>query len=145
MTDIVALAKRLYKAIEWQTVPDEMSREDLSEFIADAIEYLYVMTGRSSQFSTSKFVMDDELYISYADDLSADERQYVLLTAEINFFEKVQTDFSDLVSWSTNAMTLSHGDKPFANIQTKLDGLEKRRNEVWYKMNRFHHLGGVVI
>jgi len=145
MTDVVALTKRLYKRIEWQTVPDDIGQEDLSEFVAEAIQYLYVITGRSSQFSWSKFEKDDEMFISFEDDLNADEEQYVLVTAQIDFFAKVQADYSDMVSFTTNALSVTHGDKPFENLQNKLEGLEHERTKIWYKMNRFHHLGGVSI
>lgn len=145
MTDVVALANRLYKRIEWQTVPDEITREDLTEFIAEAIEHLYVMTGRSHLFSDDLFTKDDEMYLTFEDDLIADEKQYVLVTAEIIFFSKVQATYSDLVSYSTNAWSVTHGDKPFANLQTRLTDLESERTKIWYKMNRFHHLGGVSI
>ena len=47
MTDLESLTRRLYRRIEWQRVPDYVTREDLSQFIADAIRHLYVMTGRA--------------------------------------------------------------------------------------------------
>ncbi len=59
MTDVVLLAKRLYSRIEWQRVPDYVTREDLSQYIADAIRNLYVMTGRSAMFDERMFTYDD--------------------------------------------------------------------------------------
>lgn len=77
MTDIVALAKKLYTKIEWQTVPDTVTQEDLTAMIADAIRYLYVMTGRALTFDEDKFIIEDDEYISFADDLPLDEQEYV--------------------------------------------------------------------
>ena len=65
MTDIVDLAKRLYRRIEWQNVPDDVTQEDLAVFIVDAIRFLYVITGRSMQFSEEMFTLDNGLYTSF--------------------------------------------------------------------------------
>ena len=140
MTDIVLLAHKLYERIEWQNVPDPVTREDLSTLIADAIRHLYVMTGRAMTFDESKFVKEDELYVSFADDLPLDEREYVILTAEIALLKKAQTSVNELTSYSTDAMTVTHGDKPFANLQQTIEGVEEERLRIWYKMYRFNLL-----
>ena len=140
MTDIVLLAHKLYQRIEWQTVPDVVTQEDLTVFIADAIRHLYVMTGRGLSFEESDFVFEDGLYVSFADDLPLDEREYVLITAEIAIYRKAQTTVNELTSYSTDAMTVTHGDKPFANLQQTIMDAEKRQNQIWYKMCRYHLL-----
>lgn len=140
MTDITELSRELFRRIEWQNVPNDMTREDLSSLIAYGIRFLYVQTGRALEFSESMFTLDGELYTEFSDDLRLDEREYVLLTAEIDFYRKVQTSVSDLTSYTTDAMSVTHGDKPFANIQQKLVDLESQRRMIWYKMIRFHLL-----
>ena len=78
MTDIIALAKKLYKRIEWQNVPDTVTQEDLTALIADGIRYLYTMTGRALTFDEEKFTIEpDGTYVSYADTLPLDEKEYV--------------------------------------------------------------------
>lgn len=37
-------------------------------------------------------ILDDDVYTEFANSLRLDEERYVLVTAEIDFFEKVQTD-----------------------------------------------------
>lgn len=138
MTDIVFQAKRLYERIEWQNVPDVMAREDLTGIIADAIRDLYVMTGRALQFSESLFVKDDDLYLSLTEDLLLDEQEYVLVTAEIKFYQKVQTSVNQLTSYTTDAMALTHGDKPFANLQQTINDAKTKQKMYWFKMSRYH-------
>ena len=138
MTDIVAQAKNLYRQIEWQTVPQDIGQEEMTEMIVDGIRDLYVMTGRSSNYSASKLTEDCGLYITFADDLALDEEAYVLVTAQIFFYSKVQSDVSELTSYSTDAMTVSHGDKPFANLQQKIEDLKQKQRQIWYKMTRYH-------
>lgn len=128
----------MYERIEWQNVPDVMAREDLTGIIADAIRDLYVMTGRALQFSESLFVKDDDLYLSLTEDLLLDEQEYVLVTAEIKFYQKVQTSVNQLTSYTTDAMALTHGDKPFANLQQTINDAKTKQKMYWFKMSRYH-------
>ena len=140
MTDILLLAHKLFKRIEWQTVPDVVTLEDLTVMIADAIRYLYIITDRALAFDEEMFTIEEGVYISFKEDLKLDEREYVLITAEIDLYRKAQTSVNELTSYSTDAMTVSHGDKPFANLQQTIDDAERRRDRIWYKMGRFHLL-----
>lgn len=47
---------------------------------------------------------------------------------------------NELTSYSTDAMTVTHGDKPFANLQQTLMDAERRKDQIWYKMTRYHLL-----
>lgn len=138
MTDVVALAKKLYRKIEWQTVPQDIGQEEMTEMIVDGIRHLYVMTGRAAEYRSDMLEEDCGLYTTFANDLVMDEEEYVLVSAQIAFYEKVQSDVSELTSYSTDAMTVSHGDKPFANLQQKLTDLRAEQRMIWYKMTRYH-------
>lgn len=138
MTDLESLTRRLYRRIEWQRVPDYVTREDLSQFIADAIRHLYVMTGRSNVFTEDLFTYNDDLVMEFKPDLQLDEQEYVLVCAEIDFYAKVQSEVSELTSYTTDAMAVSHGDKPFANLQQMLEDLRRTKAQIWHKMSRYH-------
>lgn len=140
MTDVVNLARRLFQRIEWQSVPDAVGEDELIEFVADAIRYLYVMTGRTMQFTEDMFISEDGLYVQFAGDLMLDEQEYVLVTAEIAFYRKVQASVDNITSYTTDAMAVTHGDKPFANLQQKIADLDVRQRMIWYKMARYNIL-----
>lgn len=140
MTDIMKLANTLYTRIEWQNVPETVTQEDLTELIADGIRHLYVMTGRALTFDENKFIKEQDMYLWFVDDLPLDEKEYVLATAEIDMYRKVQTSVNELTSYTTDAMAVSHGDKPFANLQITIMDAERRREQIWYKMIRYHLL-----
>lgn len=93
-------------------------------------------------FDENKFVKseDGEEYLSFADNLPLDEREYVVVSAEIDLYKKAQTAVNELTSYTTDAMAVSHGDKPFANLQQTIDGAERLREQIWYKMIRYHLL-----
>lgn len=64
----------------------------------------------------------------------------MLTTAEIAFYKKVQASVDDITSYTTDAMAVTHGDKPFANIQQKIIDLDTRQRMIWYKMARYNIL-----
>ena len=148
MTDVVALAKKLYRAINQQTTPETVGQLDLIYMIMEAIEELYIISGRQALFSEDMFdlheevVDEDIIYVcTFADDLSTDERRWVVLDAEINFYKWVQNSVDDMFSYSTDAMTVSHGDKPYKNIGETIADRKEKLNRIWYSMVRYNQLG----
>lgn len=126
MTELERLAQELRQRTEWQDTPVEMTDEDYQEIARQAIRHLYVMTGRYSRYD------DTEIY-----HLSADEYEYVLTTAEIGFYRRVQSDVNRIVGYSTDAMTITNADKPYANIGQTVNELLNRQRILYYKMTRF--------
>ena len=142
MTDVVALAQRLYRRINQQTTPDTVGWVDLVHFIEDAIEDLYVISGRALQYSEDKFELDESgNAATFADDLKLDEKKWVVLKAEIQFFKWVQASVDDQTSYTTDAMAVTHGDKLYEHIGSTIDRLEAELNRVWYTMTRYNQLG----
>ena len=126
MTDIQKMAQELRQRTEWQETPVELVNEDYLEIVRQAVRHLYVMTGRYTQY-------DDSSEIA----LSADEYEYVLTTAEIGFYRRVQSDVNRIVGYSTDAMTITNADKPYANISQTVNELLNRQRILYYKMTRF--------
>ena len=126
MTDLQKMAQELKQRTEWQDTPVELVHEDYLEIVRQAVRHLYVMTGRYMQY--------DE---NIASALSADEYEYVLTTAEIGFYRRVQSDVNRIVSYSTDAMTITNADKPYANISQTVNELLNRQRILYYKMTRY--------
>lgn len=84
------------------------------------------MTGRSEQY-------DGENTIT----LNADEYEYALTTAELSFYRKVRADVNRIVGYSTDAMSITNADKPYANISQTIAELSNRQRILYYKMTRF--------
>lgn len=142
MTDVVEMAKKLYRRINQQTTPATVSWVDLVLYIVDAIESLYVISGRSFLFSDDKFEFDEiGNAVRFADDLLLDERRWVIKKAEIEFYKWVQASVDDQTSYTTDAMSVTHGDKPYEHIGATIDRLQGELNRIWYAMTRFNQLG----
>ena len=104
MTDLERLAMELKQRTEWQDVPVQLTEADYQEIVRQATRHLYVMTGRSEQYSDENAVT-----------LNADEYEYALTTAELSFYRKVQSDVNRIVGYSTDAMSITNADKPYSN------------------------------
>lgn len=126
MTDMERMAKELHQRTEWQDTPVEVTNDDYLEIVRQAIRHLYVMTGRYAQYDEAQ---------SFA--LSPDEYEYVLTTAEIGFYRRVQSDVNRIVGYSTDAMSITNADKPYANISQTVTELLNRQRILYYKMTRF--------
>lgn len=126
MTEIEQIAVELRQRTEWHDTPVEMADEDYQEIVRQAIRHLYVMTGRYTQYEVNRVPA-----------LSADEYEYVLTTAEIGFYRRVQSDINRIVGYSTDAMTITNADKPYANISQTIRELLNRQRILYYKMTRF--------
>ena len=142
MTDVVSLAQRLYRRINQQTTPEPVGWVDLVHMIEDAIEDLYVISGRSAFFSEDMFEYDESGNVeNFTGTLSLDEEEWVLLEAQIEFYKWVQASHDDMVSYSTDAMSVTHGNKPYEHIGSTIDRLEGERNRIWYTMVRYNQIG----
>lgn len=126
MTELKRLAAELKQRTEWQDVPVQLTEADYQEIARQAIRQLYVMTGRSEQYGDENAVT-----------LNADEYEYALTTAELSFYRKVQSDVNRIVGYSTDAMSITNADKPYANISQTIAELSNRQRILYYKMTRF--------
>lgn len=144
LTDI---ANELREDTAWQTTPVALEDADYENMVVQGLKKLYIDTGRASIFDKSslqKVDIEDELgnistVLVYepVSKLLIDEEYYILLMAKINFFKRVQSDVNRLRGYSTNALTVTHADKPYANLADTIAQLENERRITFYKMTRF--------
>lgn len=134
-TDLKELAARLEEDVSWQKTPFLVTSADYMKMIHFGLKRLYIDTGRASIFGLSIFEDEDETVL--IDELPIDEEAYVLLLAKIGFFKKVQTDVNNIVSYSTDALTVTNAHRPYDNIKNTLEDLEQERRILYYKMSRY--------
>ena len=150
MTDVIALAHRMYRGIKWQEVPETVTQEEQVELIVDGIEYLYVLSGRNRMYSDDMYTdtkepedpeQEPEYGLFFRDDLTPAEKRIVLLHAEIEFYKMVQASHDDDTSYTTDAMSVTHGDKPYEHIGATIDRLEKDLAVMWTRLPEYNQLG----
>lgn len=146
MTDIGALCKKLYKKIEWQKLPIQYTEDEYTDMlvsaIVDGIEDLFVVTGRALSYYNYSYINDEESGIvsEFTYTLLLDEELYVLCKAQMSIFSKVRNQYNDLLGYTTNALTVTNADKPYAYVTGTISELEHALERYFYKMVRYSHL-----
>lgn len=136
MTCIDDLVEELQFQIEFQETPREYDDEDYENFILRAIRKLYVDTGRARQYS-SDLVLSIKGKTYFNARLLADEIEYVLLLAQIGFYRAVKASVDEMVSYTTDALSVTQGDKPYANLTNTIRELENERRIIFHSMTRY--------
>lgn len=144
-TSITALAELLKEDTAWQRTPEVIDQDQYESMVAQAIKRMYIDTGRASEYDsgwmkTAEVENEDgemEEQRVFDVDLKIDEEAYVLLLAKISFFKKVQSDVNNIVGYTTDALTVTNADKPYAHLQDTIADLDKERRIVYYKMVRY--------
>lgn len=137
-TSITVLADKLKKKTDWQRTPTPLYEDDYIGMVIYGIERMYIDTARASAYDTSFIYVDDETGdVMFTQDIPIDEQAYVLLCAQIQFFQQVAADVNNIVGYTTDALTVTNADKPYANIKDTIATLENERRITYYKMARF--------
>lgn len=108
--------------------------------IAKAIRRVWIDTGRALSYDESMIVYDDdvpEMPVGFTADIKLDEYEAIMLAAQIEFFRMVQADVNNIVGYTTDALSVTNADKPYANLQQTLVDLENRYKGVVYKHVRY--------
>ena len=137
MTYITELVNELKEATAWQRTPDVVPDAEYKRFIVNAIKTLFIDTGRTFEYNKNLFTKDENEQDVFNYDFEIDEEKYMMLTAQIGFFKKVQSDVNNIVSYTTDALSVTSADKPYAHLQDTIGQLENERRIVFYKMSRF--------
>ena len=147
-----------------------MNSDDLIDIICDAIRMLYVISGRSLIFSEDMFTSTPPVEevqeeqepeepeeseepeeeqeetpaqngLWFTETMMLDEEEWVLLESEIAFYNLALSNVDDLQSYTTDAMAVTHGDKPYKNIKATVEDRQMKQAVVWTRMVRFNQLG----
>lgn len=140
MIDFARMVAELQRRTAWQQTPDTLSESDYLAMIESALRHLFVITGRAATYKEENMVRDEGFPVSYDIVLQLDEEEYLLVSAEIEFFRLVQTNVNNVFGYSTDALTITNADKPYANLSATISELEQKRRMLYYKMVRYNLL-----
>lgn len=141
MTDIGELTTRLMEITAWQRTPVALYPADYAKMIMYGIKDLYIMTGRALGFTADKFSGDGNVFpTQFEDTLEIDEEEYVLVCAQIEFYQRVQADVNNIVGYTTDGLSITNADKPYVHLQQSIDDLRTRKAMLLYKMPRYMQL-----
>lgn len=122
---------RLMALTALQRTPIEYTPDDYDLLIVDGIRALYVDLNKSAQYRTEF----DEQSLSFIDkELLISEEEYILLKAHLNFYKMIQADVNSIVGYSTDSISVTNADKPYANISNEMARIEQRLVDLFFKV-----------
>lgn len=137
MTDAVALANRLKRDMSMFNIATSLTDDDFMYYIVIGTERFYNFTGQGYSNVDDIIVKDaddDSKIIGFSRDFAMIERSYILVCAKIAIAEWARANKAELVSYTTDALSVAHGDKPFKNITDMLNGFEQERRILHFKL-----------
>ena len=137
MFNITEMAERLQEETAWQETPVIVSSEDYIKIVLRCLRRFFVDINRTSEFDMTLYTTDDNDNVCYDREFEIDEEEYIYILCQIMFFKKVQTDVNNTFGYTTDALSVTNADKPYANLKSTLDDLEHERRIVFNKMVRY--------
>lgn len=136
MLNLTELAIELQEGTEWQETPQPLTQSQYLGMILRGLKRLFIDTGRARQYDPDKLIVDNDVCY-YDETFLIDEEEYIKLCSQLEFFRKVQTDVNNTFGYSTDALTVTNADKPYANLKNTLGEIEEYRRILFYKMVRY--------
>lgn len=134
---ITDAAAELMEDTAWQKTPEQIDAGQYEKMIIRGIKRLLIDTGRALEYDSNLIFEDENEKTIYNMTFNIDEIAYIMLCAKIGFFHKVQTDVNNIVSYTTDALSVTQADKPYAHLKDTVAGLENDRRILYYKMPRY--------
>lgn len=125
--DVITL--ELISKVKFQQTPIPMTDSDYLGFVVQGIKRLYVDEGIEDNYLLDLNITTKTI----SRNLTLTEMEYVILSSEIAFRNQIKDDLSSIVSFSTNALSVSNGDKPFKNLNDIIIVLETRLAKLAFK------------
>lgn len=137
MLNLTELAEDLKAKTYWQITPTEMEDSQYLAMVLHGLKRLFIDTGRARQYNVLNLTTLDDGSYCYEGSFEIDEEEYIKICSQIDFFQKVQNAYNEKVSYTTDALSVTNADKPYANLKDTIANLENERRIVYFKMVRF--------
>lgn len=126
------LRNRLMAITALQKTPIEYGEDDYNLLIVDGIKALYVDLNKSAIYK-NEFDEQDLCFLN-GKELLISEEEYILLKAHLNFYKMIQADVNNIVGYSTDSLSITNADKPYANISNEMSRIETRLIDLFFKV-----------
>lgn len=137
MLNITEMATELQELTAWQETPETLAEYDYVRMLVRAVRKFFVDINHPTEYDQTKWTTDEHDETCYDRDFLLDEEEYIMLLARLEFFKRVQMDANNAFGYSTNALTVTNADKPYANLKDTISELEHERRIVFNKMIRY--------
>ena len=136
MLNATELAEELYELTAWQKTPELLGDSDYLKMVVRGVRRFFRDINHPEEYDITLWINDNGV-LYYDRDFLIDEVEYILILCRTEFFQRVQLDVNNAMSYKTDALTVSNADKPFANLQNTLNDLDNERRMAFHKMTRY--------
>ncbi|MGE5438088.1 MAG: hypothetical protein ACM3O3_12820 [Syntrophothermus sp.] len=130
-TDITAIRDTLKTNVKNQRTPVVITDDEYLEFAIAGCKRLYIDTGVVANWD-SEYTSGATPTLSST--LNLNQIQYCITSAEIEFFNSIITYWNTMVSYVTNALTISNAFKPYEFIAKLIEVRENKLIQLFHRM-----------
>lgn len=137
MLNVTEVAEELKELTAWQETPEKLDTSDYVKMVVRAIKKFFVDINHPTDYNPSLWTTNDKNETCYDRDFLLDEEEYIKILCRMEFFQRVQMDVNNSFGYSTNALTVTNADKPYANLKDTLEDIQHERRIAFNKMIRY--------
>lgn len=134
MLNATEMANELQELVAWQETPVALQDSDYLKIILRGVKRFFVDINHPNDYNIENWTTDEGGNTFYDYEFNVTEETYIMLLCKLEFFKRVQTDVNNAFGYSTDALTVTNADKPYANLKNTVDDLEHERRIVFNKM-----------
>jgi hypothetical protein len=130
-TSLISIRDQLIKNVKHQRAPTTYVNDDYLDLAILGAKRLYVDSGIESSWDT-EYSSGATPTISRT--LNLTQIEYCVVASEIEFFKSIRNWWNILISYTTDALTVSNAFKPFDFLNLTIEQKENRLLELFYKL-----------
>jgi hypothetical protein len=104
-----------------------------NKIIIKAAKQYYIDIGQESSWLIQYSIISSTPTLSV--NLTLTQREYITVWGQIIFIDQIKADVAKMVSYSTDALSVTQGDKPYKNLSEDRQNLVNRLLELFYKFD----------
>ena len=137
MLNVTEMAEELRELTAWQETPEPLSIADYVKMIVRAVKKFFVDINHPDEYDQSLWTTDENDDTCYDRDFLLDEEEYIKILCRLEFFQRVQTDVNNSFGYTTDALSVTNADKPYANLKDTISDIQHERRIAFNKMVRY--------
>ena len=137
MLNVTEMANELQELTAWQETPEDLTADDYEKIVIRAVKKFFVDINHPTEFDPNLWTINDNDDLTYDRVFLLDEEEYIKILCQIEFFKRVQSDVNNAFGYTTNALSVTNADKPYANLKDTISDLQHERRIVFNKMVRY--------
>lgn len=140
-TSLTTLRDELKLRIAYQETPAVFNDTQYMRFITNGFKRLYRDIGKEGSWGTEYNGNTYSLSVT----LDLNQEEYGLVASEIYFYDEIKKSWDTVVSYSTDALSITGGLKPYENLKGIIEEKERVLSELFLKITGYNTMTAIEI